>query len=111
LLDLNVSPLARNSLDYLASLQKLKFNIGANEDFMLNPNGEIDPDLNLLGNRLPDAQYMAPTDMIGNFTKYKNLSNIMHINALSVSSKMTGLQIIMDQLPVSILALTETWLT
>src|SRR6218665_2207952 len=56
---------------------------------------------------------MASTDMIGNFTKYKNLSNIrpMHINARSVSSKMTDLQIIMDQLPVSILALTETWLT
>src|SRR6218665_407735 len=58
-----------------------------------------------------DAQYMAPTDVTGNFTKYKNLSNIMHINARSVSSKMTDFQIIMDQLPVSILALTETWLT
>src|SRR6218665_1937501 len=38
-------------------------------------------------------------------------SNIMHINARSVSSKMTDLHIIMDRLPVSILALTETWLT
>src|SRR6218665_1030484 len=78
---------------------------------MFDPNGEIDPDLNFLGNRFPDAQYMAPADMTGNFTKYKNLSNIMHINAPSVSSKMADLQIIMDQLPVSILALTETWLT
>src|SRR6218665_809824 len=78
---------------------------------MFDPNGEIDPDLNFLGNRFPDAQYMAPADMTGNFTKYKNLRNIMHINAPSVSSKMADLQIIMDQLPVSILALTETWLT
>ena len=37
LLDLNVSPLGKNCLDYLALLQKIKFNIGANEDYILHP--------------------------------------------------------------------------
>src|SRR6218665_2323582 len=35
LLDLNVSPLGKTSLDYLALLQKIQYNIGANEDYKL----------------------------------------------------------------------------
>ena len=54
-----------------------EFNIGTSEDYTLDPNGEIDPDLNLLDNRFPDAQYMAPTDVTGNFTKYKKMIRIV----------------------------------
>src|SRR6218665_2574940 len=99
-----------NDLGHLASLKKITFNLDSFNKHNA-PNDEIDPDLNPCLNRLPDALYAAPSALLDKFGRFKEMSNIMHINTRSVGSKMVDLQILLQQVPVSILALTETWLT
>ena len=54
---------------------------------------------------------MASEALLHLFDKNKNISSIMHINARSVAGKMPELRILLNQLPVDVLAITETWLT
>src|SRR6218665_1107494 len=89
-----------NDLGHLASLKKITFNLDSfNKHNELND--EIDPNLNLCLNRLPDAHYTAPSAILDKFDRFKEMSNIMHINTRSVGSKMIDLQFLLQQVPVS----------
>lgn len=94
----------------LCHMNKLTFNLDQiNKHYALN--ADIDPDLNFLTNRLQDSQYAPPSSLTAKFDRYKGISNIMHINTRSVLSKVVDLQLLIEQLPVTLIALTEKWLT
>src|SRR6218665_1649377 len=66
-------------------------------------------DTNYYNESLQRVQYVAPA--ADKYSCHKNLANIMHINCRSIVNKIAELQILLKQVPVTFLALTETWLS
>lgn len=94
----------------LKSIGKLSYNMDSYGSSQLINNEDIDPDLNLLENMQLKIQHIASQDLKVNFEIYKNLVTIMHVNARSIVNKINDLSLLLMQLPVKILAFTETWL-
>lgn len=101
--------LQRIRVDDLENNQKLAiFDDNSESRYLLN-NPDIDPDLNYFNNASHNSSYVAMDDLISKFFGNEYFSTL-HVNCRSVLSKVSELQDMLIQLPVSVLALTETWL-
>src|SRR5688572_12296475 len=76
---------------------------------ILNHNG-IDPDANLFADFTWDSLYCAP-DALSTIMASPHILSTMHLNCRSVLYKVGEVNDLLNSLPVSILALTETWLS
>lgn len=76
---------------------------------ILNSN-DIDPDINLFDDLAWNSSYITPESYSTNVTEKETL-NIMHLNCRSIVNKQSEIIDLSIQIPFSILALTETWLT
>src|SRR6218665_2436252 len=80
------------------------------ENRPLLSNVDLDPDDNFFLNRLNISAYCTPSSMSGKFKATQQVFTAMHINCRSISYKIPDIQILLAQLPVKVLAVTETWL-
>lgn len=74
-------------------------------------NKDLDPDPNYLSDFNKDSPYLAPSHLSLKFINTSHSFTIMHLNCRSIASKLNEIQILLQQLPTSILAVTETWLS
>ena len=74
-------------------------------------NMDLDPDGNYFSNLFKDSEYLAPSQITEKFVNLSPNFLIMHINCYSIISKLHDIQLLLLQLPISVLAVTETWLT
>ena len=81
------------------------------EERPLLNNMDLDPDANYFYDNTCTSSYTTPSALE---TKYSSdqphLFTVMHINCRSITSKLPEIQILLSQLPVKVLAVTETWL-
>src|SRR6218665_958990 len=96
--------------DSLNRLPRMSFDLDPCDRIAL-VNDELDPDANYYNESLQRVQYVAPAMIADKYSCHKNLANIMHINCRSIVNKIADLQILLTQVPVTFLALTETWLS
>src|SRR6218665_2683283 len=88
---------------------KANFNLDAcGQPGRLN-NDDIDPDINMYNEALLDAQYVSPSALARKFVQHGNLTGLMHINGRSILSKMQEFQLLVAKIPVSFVAISETW--
>jgi Reverse transcriptase (RNA-dependent DNA polymerase)/Endonuclease-reverse transcriptase len=73
-------------------------------------NADIDPDQNYFSNISWDSSYHTPQSLKPKFTPNSLPFSIMHLNCRSMLYKLDEIRSLLDQLPVSVLALSETWL-
>lgn len=73
-------------------------------------NSDLDPDDNYFIQRPIDHGYNTPLQLASLMTNEANLCSLMHINCRSIATKTTDIQLLLQQLPIDILAVTETWL-
>src|SRR6218665_1078096 len=72
-------------------------------------NDDIDPDINIYNDALLDAQYVSPSALARKFVQRGNLPGLMHINGRSILSKKQEFQLLVAKIPVSFVAISETW--
>src|SRR6218665_3536265 len=70
---------------------------------------DLDPDLNITFTSNCSSKYINITEAGKNTVGYSNNLSIMHINCRSILHKMTEIRLLIEQVPISILAVTETW--
>src|SRR6218665_2648703 len=85
------------------------FNLDMNEQPRRMNSEDIDPDVNLYNEVLSGAQYVTPSALAPKIVSHGNLPGILHINGRSILSKMQEFQLLVVNIPVSFVALTETW--
>ena len=78
-------------------------------------NKELDPDSNYYGNYYTAienySKYYSPSQLAHKFVNSPPSFSIMHLNCRSIASKTSEIQLLLHQLPVNVMAVTETWLT
>src|SRR6218665_197088 len=72
---------------------------------------DLDPDLNITFTSNCSSKYIDITEAGKKTVEYRNNLSIMHINCRSIIPKMTEISLLIEQVPISILAVTETWLS
>src|SRR6218665_3293176 len=85
------------------------FNLDINEQPRRMNSEDIHPDVNLYNEVLSGAQYVTPSALAPKIVSHGNLPGILHINGRSILSKMQEFQLLVANIPVSFVALTETW--
>jgi len=72
---------------------------------------DLDPDTNFFPHLLKECKYYSTTELSNK--SQMNLSSfaVMHINSRSLLPKIDEISHLLNQIPTSILAVTETWLT
>ena len=83
---------------------------GFSESRSLLNNEDIDPDTNYFEVKPYSSCYLTPASAELKFSSSLSLFSIMNINCRSILSKLPEIHDLLHQLPVSILAVTETWL-
>src|SRR6218665_1709485 len=72
---------------------------------------DLDPDLNITFTSNCASKYIDITEAGKKTVEYNNNLSIMHINCRSIIPKMTEISLLIEQVPIRILAVTETWLS
>src|SRR5688572_10284362 len=73
-------------------------------------NSDLDPDENYYVNRPKDHGYNTPAQLASRIEWGAQNYSLMHINCRSLASKISDIQILLQSLPVDIIAVTETWM-
>lgn len=106
--DLTIPPTAAQ---YNATNLRLEVLTEEFENRTLINNVDTDPDLNCFSNAIFDSVYLSPHSLSSKFALLSSSSlSIVHINCRSLLPKLTEIRDLLDILPVSILALSETWI-
>ena len=72
-------------------------------------NPDLDPDANYFIHRPKETSYRSPSSMGLDFAPSPDQLSLMHINCRSIINKLPDIIILLEVLPVDILAVTETW--
>src|SRR5688572_25284592 len=70
-------------------------------------NKDLDPDPNYFSDLIKDCAYLAPSQLSHKFLNASHSFTIMHLNCRSIISKLNEIQILLQQLPASVLAVTD----
>ena len=91
--------------------QNKKLNIFPEElgNKLLINNNDLDPDNNLFTDLSWDSPYCTPSTLKTKFNSTP-LFSVMHLNCRSIIHKIADINELLNFIPVSVLALTETWL-
>jgi exonuclease III len=103
----NVTPMSM-----LTAKEGLKLNIFTEEQTnrpLIN-NTDLDPDENYYITRPVVHGYNTPTQLTLKMKNDNQICSYMHINCRSIISKIDDIKLLLHQIPVGILAVTETWL-
>ena len=73
-------------------------------------NIDIDPDHNYLTDLPFNSTYSSPLSLGTKFNPLQPFFTVLHVNCRSVLPKLTEIKNLILRLPVSVLALSETWL-
>src|ERR1043165_8156647 len=98
----------------IGKLHKLNTLISTDNDELKKPilnNKDLDCDINYYADLVKDCEYLAPSQALNRFHTDQPSLTILHLNTRSIISKLNEVQNLLQQLPTSILAVTETWLT
>ena len=98
----------------IGKLHKLNTLISTDNDDLKKPllnNKDLDCDINYYADLVKDCEYLAPSQALNRFHTDQPSLTILHLNTRSIISKLNEVQNLLQQLPTSILAVTETWLT
>lgn len=90
----------------------LKLNLYLDKEdnkYLLN-NGDVDPDENVYSNQTNLSKYNTPAKLKNELGPIDHNFTVMHINTRSLPPKLEEVHSLFLQLPVKILAITETWL-
>ena len=79
-------------------------------DRLLLNNPDTDPDLNLYSNVTWDSAYLTTSTLSSKFKEKPQLFTTMHVNCRSIQYKIPDIQDLLAHAPVTVLALTETWI-
>jgi hypothetical protein len=71
----------------------------------------LDPDANFFPNLIKECKYYSSTELKNNSLRNSTSLAVMHINCRSILPKLDEIGYLLHQVPPSILAVTETWLT
>ena len=74
-------------------------------------NKDLDPDRNYFLDILSECEYYGPSQLTHKFNKDANSFAIMHLNCRIITLKLNEIELLLNQLPACVLAVTETWLT
>src|SRR6218665_995128 len=104
-----LNPFGYSQLKSVPFNVRATFNLDMNEQPRRMNSEDIDPDVNLYNEALSGAQYVTPSALAPKIVSHGNLPGILHINGRSILSKMQEFQLLVANIPVSFVALTETW--
>lgn len=104
-LDSSYRPTDRSDLSLNLSLN-LYTDIHENRPLLQNR--DLDPDEHYFSNQPNNCRYSTLTDL--NSKPVTSYFTFMHINCRSISNKISDIQLLLTQLNVDVLAVTETWL-
>ena len=97
--------------NYNASNLKLDLYSDKEENKHLLNNEDVDPDENFyFSNRLNLSRYNTPERLKAELGPIEHDLTVMHVNSRSLSPKLEEIHSLLIQLPVKILAISETWL-
>ena len=96
----------------LNELEKLNLDIFSDEletRALLN-NPDLDPDTNYFKYRPTDCTYLTPSDLGEKFASIPGQLSFLHLNCRSIINKISEITMLLNLLPVDLLAITESWL-
>src|SRR5678815_653004 len=106
------------NLQYIISnigkLPKLNSLKATDNDDLRKPllnNKDLDSDINYFVDLVRECEYLSPSQASNRFHTDQPSFAISHLNTRSIISKVKEIQNLLQQLPTSILAVTETWLS
>jgi len=75
--------------------------------YLIN-NSDLDPDQNYFSDLIKESKYYGLSQLSHQLNLETPLFSLMHINSRSITHKLADIQILLQHLPISILAVTET---